>query len=89
MSPTSQSFPGFTATIGQSASYSITFTSTAILLSHSVSSIFVSTPGFSINSISSYLPYNFSPGSTITVTIDFHVPSSSYNGVLQLTLDTS
>ncbi|MEM3272292.1 MAG: zinc ribbon domain-containing protein [Metallosphaera sp.] len=89
LGPTSQSLNGFTISPGSSFSYSITFTSSAALLSHSINSIYTTTPGFSIISISPNLPYSFSPGSTFTITIIIQAPNTAYNGVLQLTVTTS
>ncbi len=89
LGPTSNSLPGFTNNAGSSFSYSITFTSSALTLTHSITSIYTTTPGFSILSESPNLPYSFSPGSTFTVTINIQAPSTAYNGVLQITVETS
>jgi len=89
LGPTSQSLPGFTTVSGSSYSYTITFTSSAAILTHSITSIYTNTPGFSITSVSPTLPYSFSPGSTFTVTIIIQTPTSSYDGVLQITVETS
>jgi hypothetical protein len=92
LGPTSQSLQGFNDTIfvlNSTEIYSITFTSSAILLSHSINSIYVNTPGFAIVSVSPNLPYGFSPGSTFTITITLAVPSSIYIGVLNLVVSTS
>ncbi len=87
--PTSQSISGFTSTVGSGFSYSITFTSSALFLNHQITSIYTTTSGFSISSFSPNLPYTFSSGSTFTITVNFQMPTSSYNGVLQLVIDTS
>ena len=89
LGPTSQSLNGFTVTAGGQFTYTITFTSSAILLTHSINAIYVNTPGFTIVSISPNLPYSFSPGSTGTITITMTAPSSSYTGVLNLVISTS
>jgi len=89
LGPTSQSLNGFTTNAGTQYVYSITFTSSAVLLSHNINNIYVNTPGFAIVSVSPNLPYGFSPGSTFTITITLAVPSSSYTGVLNLVVSTS
>ncbi len=89
LGPTSQSFSGFTASSGSTVSYSITLTSTALLLSHSIDSIYTSTSGFGLSNVSPNLPYTFSPGSSITITFNVQVPNTAYNGVLQITITTS
>jgi len=89
LGPTSQSLNGFTVTAGSQFTYTITFTSSAALLTHRINAIYVNTPGFSIVSISPNLPYSFGPGSTVTITITMTAPSSSYTGVLNLVVSTS
>jgi len=89
LGPTSQSLNGFTTVAGSQFTYSITFTSSATLLTHNINNIYVNTPGFTIDSISPNLPYSFSPGSTFTITIIITVPSNSYTGVLNLVVSTS
>jgi len=89
LGPTSQSLNGFTVTASNQFTYTITFTTSAVLLTHSINAIYVNTPGFSIVSISPNLPYSFGPGSTVTITITMTAPSSSYTGVLNLVVSTS
>lgn len=86
---TSQSLPGFTISSGNQESYTITFQTSALLFSHSINDITVSTHGFSVSSESPTLPYSFSAGSSVSVTVTLNVPSNSYNGVLDLVVDTT
>lgn len=89
LGPTSQSLEGFTADAGTKYAYSITFHSSAILLTHKIERIYVNTSSFSIISISPQLPYSFGPGSTFTITIIFQLPSNEYTGVLNLVIVTT
>lgn len=86
---TSQSLSGFTISAGNQEAYTLTFQTSAILLQHSINSITVSTSGFSVSSVSPTLPYSFSAGSTVSVTVTLNVPSGSYTGVLDLVVDTT
>jgi len=89
LGPTSQSLDGFTTSAGSQFTESITFTSSAAVLTHNINNIYVNTPGFTIDSISPNLPYSFSPGSTFTISIIMTVPANSYTGVLNLVVSTS
>lgn len=86
---TSQTLNGFSASAGSTYSYTITIDTSALLLDHSINSVTVSTSGFSISSVSPTLPYSFSPGSTIDITVTINLPSTSFNGVMELEIDTT
>jgi len=88
LGPTTASLPGFNATGGSIFTYTITFTSYA-MLSHQITSITITTPGFQIVSISPSLPYTFGGGSTFSIAIKMQLPSSGYTGVLSLVINTS
>jgi hypothetical protein len=89
MGPTSQSLGGFTISAGNQETYTLTFNTTALLLQHQINSLTISTSGFSLSSLSPNMPYSFSAGSTVSVTLTINVPSSSYSGVLDIVLDTT
>ncbi len=84
-----RTLPGFNATPGSIVEYNITLTSTARNLTHSITSIYTPTSGFSIISVSPSLPYSFPPGSTFTLTLFIKTPDESLWGFLHIDLKTS
>ncbi len=88
--PSSQALGGVgTLSGGSEFTYTITITSSALLLSHNINYISVDTPGFSIISISPSLPYSLSPGSDVSITITVQTPNVNYNGPIDFILSTS
>ena len=53
---------------------------------HSISSIVVNTPGFSLVSLQSRLPVSISPGDSATIVFTVMTPSSNYQGNLNITV---
>ncbi|MCL4450714.1 MAG: hypothetical protein M1386_05320 [Candidatus Thermoplasmatota archaeon] len=90
LGPTSQAL-SYTNTVGGGQQFSVTITlsTSAILLSHTINSITVNTGGFALDSISPSIPYTFSPGSSIDFTLTLTAPSSDFNGPLSVLISTS
>ena len=88
--PSSQALGGVgTLSDGSEFTYTITITSSALLLSHNINYISVDTSGFSIINISPSLPYSLSPGSDVSITITVQTPNVNYNGPIDFILSTS
>lgn len=89
--PTYQSLGGSGMNLngGQTFTYTITFTSSAILLRHSIEQLSVTTPGFTLDSISPNLPITLSPGGSATITLTVTTPDENYNGPVTFQLYTT
>jgi hypothetical protein len=88
--PSSQSLNGtLSTTAGSTFSYTFTLTSSAVLLTHAINQISLGTPGFTLISVSPSLPYNVSPGGSVTITIVVRAPNTNYNGPLNIVVVTS
>ena len=74
---------------GQIFYYTITFTSSAVLLNHQITSIVVTTPGFVLLNTSPQLPVTISPGGQVSIQLKILVPNTNYGGPLTLTIYTS
>jgi len=74
---------------GQIFYYTITFTSSAVLLNHQITSIVVTTPGFMLLNTSPQLPVTISPGGQVSITLEILVTNTNYLGPLTLTVYTS
>jgi len=73
---------------GQIFYYTITFTSSAVLLNHQITSIVVTTPGFVLLGTSPQLPVTISPGGQVSITLEILVPNTNYVGPLSITVYT-
>jgi len=73
---------------GQIFYYTITFTSSAVLLNHQITSIVVSTPGFVLLGTSPQLPVTISPGGQVSITLEILVPNTNYVGPLSIIVYT-
>ncbi len=70
------------------ATVNITITSTALVNTHSIDDI--TTPGFTLISVTPTLPYYLSPGQTVTLTIVIQTPSGyGQTGTLEIEIYTS
>jgi len=74
---------------GQIFYYTITFTSSAALLNHQITSIVVTTPGFVLLGTSPQLPVTISPGGQVSITLEILVPNTSYVGTLSIIVYTN
>ena len=74
---------------GEQFWYSFKLTAGTSAQPDSISSISVSTPGFSIVSVDPTTPIAFTAGSSITITVNFQSPQSSFDGAVSLVLTTS
>ena len=73
---------------GQIFYYTITFTSSAVLLNHQITSIAVTTPGFVLLGTSPQLPVTISPGGQVSITLEILVPNTNYVGPLSIIVYT-
>jgi len=73
---------------GQIFYYTITFTSSAVLLNHQITSIVVTTPGFVLLGTSPQLPVTISPGGQVSITLEILVPNTNYVGPLSIIVYT-
>lgn len=87
--PTSQTGPGFNGNVFQQFTYILTLTSSALLFSHSINAIAITTSDVNISSFSPTLPYSVSPGATVDININFNMPLYSYTGVLDIVVYTT
>jgi hypothetical protein len=89
---TSQSTQGFTSTVNNVEVITLTFYTSATLLTHEITAVTVDASsannGFNVAQITPSLPYSFSPGSTVTISISINLPSSAFSGVLDLVVFT-
>jgi hypothetical protein len=69
--------------------YSFSLTAGSPASPDSISSISVSTPGFSLVSVNPATPIAFTQGSSVTITVYVDSPQSSFNGAVTLVLTTS
>ena len=75
---------GITAPVGGQISETLFITSHALFLSYTIDNITVTTPGFTLVSMSHFLPYTLSPGSSASITLTITVPNSPYTGPLDI-----
>ncbi|MCW1293278.1 MAG: hypothetical protein OH318_02725 [Candidatus Parvarchaeota archaeon] len=66
-----------------------TLTNRDYLLSHTINSITVDTPGFKLISIQPNVPYNLSPASSVEFTLVIQAPNSSFVGPITVVISTS
>ena len=75
---------------GEVIPISFTLTSEAILFNHTINSIAITTPGFTMISVSPNPPiYGITPGSRVTITLQVQAPNNAYNGPLNIELKTT
>ena len=67
----------------------ITLSSSAIFTTHTINSITISTPGFTLISTAPSLPYNVGAGGSVSITLTIRTPSVSYYGPLGVLISTS
>lgn len=91
LGPTSQviSTNSFNVNGGQIYTDTITLYTSALLLDHQIDSVTMNTPGFSIVSVQPSLPYKFSSGSSIALTLQIQTPSNDYTGTVNIIIITS
>lgn len=91
LGPTSQvlSTRSFNANGGQVYTDTITLYTSALLLDHQIDSITMNTPGFALISVQPRLPYRFSPGSSMALTLEIQTPSYDYTGPVNILITTS
>jgi len=88
--PAKQTGTGATITAGSTFTKSVTFTSSAAIFSHTIDSITINTPGFTLISVSPALPTGkIAPEDSITETLTIRAPSEAYTGTLDLVISTS
>ncbi len=89
--PTSQAISSTPLTLkgGQQLTSSFTITSSALLLNHDINQISVTTPGFTLNSVTPNLPITLSPGSSVRVTLTITAPNEDYSGPITYNLGTT
>jgi hypothetical protein len=87
----SQSLPiqALQTTGGQVFADTITVRSSALLLKHDINSIAVTTNGFTLESVNPPLPYEFSPGSSMTFTLNILAPDENFDGPINILISTS
>lgn len=87
--PSPQSFTdSYSGTTGSSFTYTLTLTSSAVVLTHSITNITVASP-FTLSSISPSLPISVTPGGSATITLTITMPSSTGSYVLSGTVTTT
>jgi hypothetical protein len=74
---------------GEQFWYSFKLTEATPASPDSISSISVSTPGFSIVSVTPTTPIDFTQGSSVTITVNVQSPQYAFNGAVTLVLTTS
>ena len=80
----------FTTHEGGTFTNTITFESSALLFSHTVNSFSITTPGFTLVSVTPNVPSNsISPGSSEAFTLTIQAPNNAYNGPLNILASTS
>jgi hypothetical protein len=90
LGPDTQSLPASVIVAGGGQfTETITFSDSAILLTHSINYVSVDTPGFTLVSMSPSTPISLSPGSSVAVTFTIQAPSSSYNGPISISVSTA
>ncbi len=91
LGPTSQSISNgnFEVHGGGEFTYTLTFKSSALLLTHSINSISIATDGFTVESVTPQLPYSFSPGSSMMFTLKLKAPDQNFDGPINIVVTTS
>jgi hypothetical protein len=90
LGPSSQALSGtISVNGGDQITYTITFTTSAWLFTHSINSISMGTSGFTLISVSPNLPYTLSPSSSVAITLTIQTPNANYNGPITILLSTS
>ena len=89
LGPSSQTFPGLVTNGGHRFTYTINFTSTSSVFSHSIDSIGVLTSGFTLISESPSLPQSISADGKVSITLTIQAPSSSFDAPLVIGVFTS
>ena len=88
--PSTQAGSGSTVNAGSTFTRTITFTNDALMFSHTIDSITIQTPGFTLLSVSPSVPSSsLSVGSSITETLTIQAPNSAYTGSLEIRISTS
>ena len=89
--PSSQALSGTGLTLsgGQTFTDTITISDSAILLKHSIEQFSVTTPGFTLDSVTPSLPITLSPGDSVTVTLTLTAPNENYAGPVTYNLYTT
>lgn len=77
-------YQGFSLNEGQNFSYTFQYPFTYPSKA-TIASVYVSTVGFTLNSITPSLPYALAANSTVTFTVAMTAPEKTYNGPLTLT----
>ena len=88
LGPSSQALSGaYTLNGNSDFVYTITLLNQDPLLGHSIDSIVVETPDFSLKSVSPSLPYQLPRSSSASFTVTISVPSN-YNGIVAISVKT-
>jgi len=78
----------FNVLVGGQFTYTITLTSTAIILDHNINSVTIEGP-FTLVSVSPTLPISVTPGGSATITLTIQAPSSGGSLVLAGAINTT
>ena len=91
LGPTSQSVATSLPTVngGDEFTETLTLHSSALVFTHSIDNMIITTQGFTIESITPNLPYSFSPGSSMSFTLEIKTPMENYDGPINLLIETS
>src|SRR5436309_3168807 len=73
---------------GQSFYYGFSLRMGGLYQTHTIDSVYLSTPGFDLLSVSPTLPYAMSSGSSVTLTITGEAPSQNYYGAITIIIST-
>lgn len=73
---------------GQEFYYSFSLRMGGLYESHTIDSVTLNTPGFSLVSVNPALPYSMSSGSSVTVTVTGQAPSQNFAGAITLVVST-
>jgi len=89
--PSSQALSGTGLTLngGQQFTDTITISDSAILFKHSIEQFSVTTPGFTLDSVTPNLPITLSPGGSVTITLTLTAPNEDYTGPITYNLYTT
>ena len=78
----------FNVLVGGQFTYTITLTSTAIILDHNINNVTIEGP-FTLVSVSPTLPISVTPGGSATITLTIQAPSSGGSLVLAGAINTT
>jgi hypothetical protein len=88
--PSSQSnSQTFDTTTGSEFTDTLKLTNNDLFTAHSVNSVTITTPGFTLVSTSPYLPYSVGSSGSVSITLTITAPTTQYNGPLGILVSTS